>query len=168
MKIYQPAKNSIPKFLGVFAILFGGGGFLLPGITSGSIGFLTAGLIITAIGVITFFGKAEKFIDTEKGAVINFKKWLFIESETQISLSLYKYVRVIENSDGPSTDDRSRRFYEVNLVGKNTTNDYSGGFDINMLLAKYPRSSDGKSEALSFAEKVAREVGLPMHAEKNF
>ncbi|WP_345547962.1 hypothetical protein [Microbulbifer aestuariivivens] len=157
----------MPKFLGVFAILFGGVGFLLPGITSGSVGFLTAGLIITSIGVITFFGKAEKFIDTEKKAVINFKKWFFIELEAQIPLSLYKYVRVIENSHGPSADDHSRGFYEVNLVGKNTTNDYSGGFDINMLLAIYPRSSAGKSEALSFAEKVAREVGLPMRAEKN-
>ncbi|MCG7200212.1 hypothetical protein MD273_10805 [Marinobacter pelagius] len=174
MKIYQPAKHVFPKLISMFPFGLGLLGFLLPGMKSNNYFLSAIGVVLVILGAVTFFARSERFIDTEAGMVIKRKRWLFFQSREEIPLRFFKYICVIENSEyksglaGGGGGDSTRHFYDVNLVGKNSSSDHAEGFEINMFLGQYPRTKAGRSEAMEFGSMVASQVGLPLRADKNF
>lgn len=113
-RIYQPCKNSHPKLLAVFPL--GIGLTLLGHGLTGQSTLITPGLLLNIIGIWTFFGRSERYVDLIERKVVTRKKWLWLTWGRKIPLSHYTHVAVVLASSGSSSG--SVLGCEVNLIGK--------------------------------------------------
>lgn len=168
MNIYQPKKNILPKILSIFPVFIGLFVFLGQGLINDSYLLIVIGILVISAGVWTWFGKAYTYIDPINKKVINKKEWLWFSWTSDISLSQYKYVSVVLAPRANSPSVVTPVSYDVNLVARNETSDHSGGFTINVWMGRFYPKSGGHTKALSVAEDISQQTGIPVSCKLNF
>ena len=171
MRIYQSYKNIYPKIFSVFPVVYGlvflGNGFTLRnGFTINSYLSLFIGFLLTGVGIWTFFGKSNKYIDVESRKVISEKAWLFFRLNSESPLSQYKYISVDWHTHEQS-GAFSPKMYDVTLVSKYSSADhiYSLGGVNNLSLQSFKRD---KKAALEYANQIASKIDFEVKADFDF
>jgi len=166
MKIYQTGNNIIPKLIAVFmtpvwAVPLG------QGIKHDSILLMLLAAVLLVVTIWTFVGKSERYVDTDKQKVITQKKWLWFSWGEESPLSQYKYLAVV---DQVFTPDRgtSTLYWNVNLVGKYSSSNETGGFNTNLNLKSFDSNKSTKDEVMQFTDGVADTLNMEVKVEARF
>ena len=166
MRIYQTGNNIIPKVIAVFMTPL----WAVPlaqGIKYDAVLLILLAVTLLITTIWTFLGKSERYVDTDKQKVISQKKWLWFIWGDESPLSQYKYVAVV---DQVYTPDRgpSSLYWNVNLVGKYSTSNKTGGFDTNFNLKSFDSKKNSKEEVMQFANRAAKELNMDIHMKASF
>ncbi len=166
MKIYQTGNNIVPKIIAVFMMPL----WALPlgqGIKHDSVFLIFLAAVLLVLTIWTFLGKSERYVDTDKQKVITQKKWLWFIWGNESSLSQYKHLAVV---DRVYTPDRgaSSLYWDINLIGKYSSSNQSGGFNTNLNLKSFDAKKRSKEEVMEFTSKVAQELEIDIKVEARF
>ncbi len=168
MKIHQTGNNITPKLISVFMTPL----WAVPltqGFKHDSILLILMAVMLLIVTIWTFLGKSERYVDTDKQKVISQKKWLWFSWGNESPLSQYKYVAVI---DQVYTPDRgtSTLYWNVNLVGKYSSSNQTGGFNtnLNLNLKSFDSKKSTKDEVMQFTYDVANALKFEVKVEASF
>ncbi len=137
------------------------------GIKHDSILLMLLAAVLLVVTIWTFVGKSERYVDTDKQKVITQKKWLWFSWGEESPLSQYKYLAVV---DQVFTPDRgtSTLYWNVNLVGKYSSSNETGGFNTNLNLKSFDSNKSTKDEVMQFTDGVADTLNMEVKVEARF
>lgn len=167
MKIYETGNNIIPKLVCVFMTPLWAVPLSL-GMKYSSLFWVLLGVLLLVVSIWTFMGKSQRYVDSLKKKVITEKQWLWFTWGDETSLSNYKHLALVDycSTNGTGSGPASV-YWHVNLVGKYSGSNATGGFDNNINLKSFDSKKYTKEAALSVVEEIASELDMKVIIETN-